>query len=593
MTAPAPGSRDLPSFFRAFRVFRGGPLALSVVLIAAAFYRGSNSPIHHLDTWSHWKYGEWIWQHGRIPEREPFSPYSDKSQRFVDTLWLSQVVGYLVYDRLGVEGVALFYGILEALKTILYLEAFRRLAGSGRRAAWLALAATVLVWVGLWRYFGVLRPQTIAEVCWAALLVACARRPFSRASLFWLPPVFALWANLHGGFLVGFVFLGIVVVGRYLDTAREARGLARAANDPDFQRAVLVVLFCAAAACVNPLGPRLFAEVARFGNHPSLRGVAEWQPMLPLLGYNSKAMTAAVILSLVTLRLSPRPFSPADAGLLLVFGLAAWFAARMFPWWMTVCPFVLVPHWRAILDKERGRQGDKETEARPRSSLLVSLSPPLLVCVSGGVAAVLFLLSGTGQWLLGQGPRSRELGLSPRTPVAATDRFKEWLARPDAPTCRVYCPSEWSDYLLWELPPKATVYRYSHWQYFPPQSNDRYFALLDLRPPPGGWRSVLERTRLNVVFVRAGDGPAALYDYLRGEKARGADSEWEILYDDQPPGEDSPAPDSTLVAVRRTDPFAQSLAGAAAAQACVGGGLTPTAADWAFLSQMPWAWPER
>src|SRR5438270_14011208 len=35
---------------------------LFLVLLAAVFVRATNAPIYHLDTWDHWKYGEWIWQ---------------------------------------------------------------------------------------------------------------------------------------------------------------------------------------------------------------------------------------------------------------------------------------------------------------------------------------------------------------------------------------------------------------------------------------------------------------------------------------------------------------------------------------------------
>src|SRR6266511_5158011 len=86
-------------------------LALALVLLAALFFRASNAPVWHLDTWAHWKYGEWIWQHGRLPEREPFSPYSEPRQPLVDTLWLSQLSCYGVYASLGMEGIALLYAL--------------------------------------------------------------------------------------------------------------------------------------------------------------------------------------------------------------------------------------------------------------------------------------------------------------------------------------------------------------------------------------------------------------------------------------------------------------------------------------------------
>src|SRR6516225_9573303 len=149
------------------------PTALSLVVLAAVFFRASGAPIAPIDTWDHWKYGEWIWQHQNLPEREPFAPeFSDQSRPLIDTAWLSQVAGYLVYLRAGMEGIALYYGLVEALKTLLLLIAFRRVSGS----PWLGLLGVLCVQAGLWRYFGVFRPQALGELCFAAVLAISSVR---------------------------------------------------------------------------------------------------------------------------------------------------------------------------------------------------------------------------------------------------------------------------------------------------------------------------------------------------------------------------------------------------------------------------------
>src|SRR5262245_23818505 len=140
-----------------------------ILLLAAVFYRATSAPIYHLETWDHWKYGEWIWEHKKLPEHEPFAlMVGEQRWPLVDTAWLSQVAGYLVYSRAGMEGIALFYGLVEVLKTALYFAAFRRVSGS----PWLALLGVVAVQAGLWASFGVFRPQALGEVCWAVVLVA-------------------------------------------------------------------------------------------------------------------------------------------------------------------------------------------------------------------------------------------------------------------------------------------------------------------------------------------------------------------------------------------------------------------------------------
>src|SRR5262249_25589736 len=158
----------------------------------------SGMPIWHLDTWSHWKYGEWIWQHGRLPDREPFSPYSDRQAPLVDTWWLSQVLCYWVYSRTGMEGIALFYGLVQVGKTTLYLIAYRRVSGS----LLLAVLGAALVQLGMWEFGANFRPQMIGEVCWAGLLAIVAgqwadpEQPLGFRSIAGIAVCAGLWANL-------------------------------------------------------------------------------------------------------------------------------------------------------------------------------------------------------------------------------------------------------------------------------------------------------------------------------------------------------------------------------------------------------------
>src|SRR5438105_2431036 len=45
-------------------------------------------PLWHSDFWGHLKFGQWIVEHGRLPDREPFSPFSDSSAPYVNFQWL-------------------------------------------------------------------------------------------------------------------------------------------------------------------------------------------------------------------------------------------------------------------------------------------------------------------------------------------------------------------------------------------------------------------------------------------------------------------------------------------------------------------------
>lgn len=561
--------------------------------LAFVFFRASNAPIHPLDTWSHWKYGEWIWQHGRLPEREPFSIYSDHRLPLIDSWWLSQVVCYRIYDLWGMEGIALLYGLAELAKIALFLAAFRRLTGS---LGW-GLVGVVILYAGRWTYFGVFRPQVMAEVCWAGLLCGCARPPLSRWAVVWIPVCVMLWANLHGAFLLAFVLLGSILAGRFVDRVLAERSLGNAQCDADVRRLAFTLVLSGAAACLNPYGPRLLWEMAHFGQQPILQTVREWQPMTPMTTYGSKVLVLSLFLTFITIRLSPRHFTPSETILLGAFALAAWFAARMFPWWLSILPYVLLPHWQAITKVYVVPQPAAPARAAlTRAMGWETIHPRVAVSLfgCGATAAVgLMLLSGSGRWLLSQQPRPIAEQVSADTPVRLVGALKAWLARPDGPVAmplRIFHPVLWSDYLLWELPPSASIYWYTHWHaYKVERSNDGKY-LTELEPPPNDWRKIVDTCRFNVLLLQREDPPSPLFDHLLRQDCR-PDAAWRIVYKDYSEGAQQTGQPVGIIAVRHLDPLVLGLANATAVQGCAGAvGPIPLAGSWAFLTHLPWSW---
>src|SRR5579885_687687 len=179
--------------------------ALALVLLAAVFLRAGAVPVAHIDSWADWKLGQRLWERGwPPPERDSLSPYGDPGVKVHDAGWLAQLAYYLVSARAGLEGVSLWHALLETAKAGLFLLAVRRASGS----LGTAVVATALMEAACWPYFDAVRTQTPAEVCWAALLLACAGRLPSRADVIAAPAVVALWANLSPTFFVGLLLIG-------------------------------------------------------------------------------------------------------------------------------------------------------------------------------------------------------------------------------------------------------------------------------------------------------------------------------------------------------------------------------------------------
>ena len=88
-----------PLYLRTPRVLAG--LVLTVGLVYSFF---GLRPVWHTDVWGHLSYGRLIWEAGSLPVTEPLMPLA-AGMSFVDTAWLSQIIGYLTISHLGIAGL--------------------------------------------------------------------------------------------------------------------------------------------------------------------------------------------------------------------------------------------------------------------------------------------------------------------------------------------------------------------------------------------------------------------------------------------------------------------------------------------------------
>ncbi len=503
--------------------------ALALVLLAAVFLRADLAPVAILDSWSDWKYGHWIWEHKQLPRHEPFSSYSDPGLPLRDGGWLAEVTYYLVIARTGLEGVALLHALLETAKAGLFLLAVRRAGGS----LGTALAATLLMEAACWPFFSAIRTSVPAEVCWAGLLLACSAPRPPRAALVAAPPLVALWANLSPTFGVALLLLGGLLVGRFFEEVRARRGLVAAAGDPAVVRLGLMLALSAGAVCCNPYGSSHLHDA--FG--PAGLAVLDarlWPKLIPVEQWESRVVIASALVVLAVLRLSPRPFTPAEVLLTATFAVWAWLDKRGTPWWLMLGPWLLAPHLKAIFDASAPRV------VLPRGADAAPLAYALV-----GLAALLVLLSPAARWAVGR-PLPPEERVGPLTPYHLVAELT--TREPGAPQRRVFSePYWWGDYLLWRLPAGDQVFWYSRPEGFMRPRNE---TLPGLDPSPAEWRSLVERYRFNTLVVRADSGPG-----LRAYLAETPPGEWVVVEDNTSPDSPGGGPASRgLIVVRRTAP---------------------------------------
>ncbi len=208
------------------------------------------------DLWWMLRTGEWIGANWSVPKTDVFS-YTQEGASWLNVKWLFEWLLYVVSSVAGAEGVMLMQagatlGILSLLRGRFRLL-MERLTGAGvtqRQELIFALWAFVGLLLLDFRIIG--RPEMVSHLFAAAYLYIFAHweKHKNPRTLYALPALQALWANLHEGFGVGMVFLGIWAVGEGLQWLRNRKKTGEKA--PMLQ--ILVALGAILAVCLHPWG---------------------------------------------------------------------------------------------------------------------------------------------------------------------------------------------------------------------------------------------------------------------------------------------------------------------------------------------------
>lgn len=183
--------------------------------------------IHDPDFFWHLKTGEWIWSNKSLPSQDPFSyttphVYSSREQFILTSYWLSQVIFYLSYLAGGLSGIVFLRFIMIG---ILIYTMIKLKKGDNLLYASLLLIFLTL----LFKTFPVERPHYFSFLFFAALLCLLEKQVKAEVkieekdevevkvkkglnlnlnlnlylNLSLLPLLMLVWANMHGGYLLG------------------------------------------------------------------------------------------------------------------------------------------------------------------------------------------------------------------------------------------------------------------------------------------------------------------------------------------------------------------------------------------------------
>ena len=191
---------------------------LSLLFFLASVFSASVVPINSHDFWWHLKTGEYILQFHKLPDQDPFTytavpddpDYPGRPLFVLRQFWLAQVVYSLVHKAFGLQGIIVVRGLLYGAIALGVLSI--TVKGAAERISLLPLA--VFSFATRTALEDSDRPQLFSFL-FSFLLIAViewAIRKKKGWPLFLNVPIMLIASNMHGGYIVGAVFLAVYAV---------------------------------------------------------------------------------------------------------------------------------------------------------------------------------------------------------------------------------------------------------------------------------------------------------------------------------------------------------------------------------------------
>ncbi len=233
-------------------------VAILVALITVGFMGAG--PVTDGDLWWQMAYGRYFVENRTlIPDHSIFS-WTLASNAQIYCAWIAELALYGIYQIAGLPGLfALRYAVMLLPMLLLYWVGKNNVLTLSP-LVWLAFLVCYLVSA---TSGGLLKPELFSFMLLSILVaiyfkIKTTEKPENLCYL--LPLVILVWVNTHGGFLVGYIFLGVIAVGEIANYLLRSPG---ALSIPTIKHLSIAALLTIAAVFCTPYGAAYPLHVAR------------------------------------------------------------------------------------------------------------------------------------------------------------------------------------------------------------------------------------------------------------------------------------------------------------------------------------------
>ncbi|MBI3443613.1 hypothetical protein HY008_03000 [Candidatus Woesebacteria bacterium] len=238
-----------------------------IVVFNATLYNSADS-----DLGWHLKYGEYFFKHGSVLRDNIFST-SMISYHWINHSWATDLITYLAFKNFGFLGLTILGGLIIAL-TFYFFSQAAKLSFWGK-----ALVFPVLIYFETPLNIVSFRTQLLSLLGIGILYYLISRfEQGERKFLFFTIPLFFVWANIHGGFVLGmlifFAWIWLYLIQQFF--------LIKKTNSSEKVKTVkfLAILFLCGllVTLINPFGVGIYSETLHHFDKTWQQYIIEWLP---------------------------------------------------------------------------------------------------------------------------------------------------------------------------------------------------------------------------------------------------------------------------------------------------------------------------
>ncbi len=466
-----------------------------VIFLCLTFSIG-NGLLGDTDTGYHIRAGEYILDTHTIPHHDIFS-YTSPPMPWTAHEWLAEVIMGLLHRGFGLTGVVIFFAILLAGAYYFLFRMLRAEKGNILLTVFITLlvvASSMLHWHA--------RPHVFSLVLtlgWYYILDSFQND--RKNYLLLLPLLMFCWVNVHGGFITGFVLLGVYFIGNLVRCLKaDERGEAVGKLKP----LALVTCVSLVACLLNPFGYHiLLFPFNLVGNRYLMDHVQEF--LSP--NFHETLPFKYLLLLLITfIGISYRKLSVIELLLILIFLNMSLFSVRYIPLFAIITAPIIVRYGDRLIETLRGWP-KKFLETRgERFASADSASLGHLWPVAGLVVVV--SLAVNGELVRKFDPKLR--------PEAAVEFLKKEPIQGN-----MFNNDQFGSYIIYSAWPQYRVFFDGRSDMYGVKRMKEYFNIMSFQP---GWEKIIDKYRIGWIIYNA-DSELCRYLLERPD--------WKLIYADR------------------------------------------------------------